>query len=132
MVISSLSLLFLPTLSNLADTHTGEHGEGQLVQVGQLVLVRRLLEVADLGDVDDGVAEVVLCARFVSNLICDRSKADSNLLAPRFMNPSISKSPSGPVFGESSGMTKPYVVAAVLVFPKKALASTSIWLSERD
>ena len=56
-----LSLFFLLFSSNLTHTYTSQNNERQLIQIRKLVLVRRLCEVADLGDVDGGVAEVVLC-----------------------------------------------------------------------
>jgi hypothetical protein len=56
-----LSLFFLLFSSNLTHTNTSQNNERQLIQIRKLVLVRRLCEVADLGDVDGGVAEVVLC-----------------------------------------------------------------------
>jgi hypothetical protein len=56
-----LSFSFLLFSSNLTHTNTSQNNKRQLVQIRKLVLVRRLCEVADLGDVDGGVAEVVLC-----------------------------------------------------------------------
>ena len=47
--------------SNLTHTNASQNNKRQLVQIRKLVLVRRFGEVADLGDVDGGVAEVVLC-----------------------------------------------------------------------
>lgn len=46
---------------DLSDTNTSKNGERQLVKVGELVLVRRLGEVANVGDVHGSLAEVVLC-----------------------------------------------------------------------
>ena len=52
-------LLFL----DLSHANASEDGERQLVEVGELVLVRSLGEVANLGDVHSSFAEVVLCGK---------------------------------------------------------------------
>jgi hypothetical protein len=56
-------LLFSVSSSNLTNTNTSKNNKRQLIPISELVLVRRFGEVADLGDVDDGVAEVVLCEK---------------------------------------------------------------------
>ena len=50
-----------PCYLDLSDAGTRKNGERQLVEIGELVLVRGLGEVADVGDVDSSLAEVVLC-----------------------------------------------------------------------
>lgn len=46
---------------DLSNTSASKNGERQLVKVGELVLVRGLGEVANVGDVHSSLAEVVLC-----------------------------------------------------------------------
>jgi hypothetical protein len=47
--------------SNLTNTNPSKNNKRQLIQIRKLVLVRRLGEVADLGNIHNRVAEVVLC-----------------------------------------------------------------------
>lgn len=98
----------------------------------QLVFVRRFRKVADLRDVDARRTPVVPY-QYVSgchNISSGHLMVD--LLAPRLANPSSSSSPQTHVFGESIGMTSPYVLSASLVLPRNTLPSTSIWLSDRE
>jgi hypothetical protein len=62
-VVRFVQLSFSSSSSDLTNTNTSKNNERKLVKIRELVLVRRLGEVADLGDVDDGVAEVVPCKR---------------------------------------------------------------------
>ena len=62
-VVRFVQLSFSSSSSDLTNTNTSKNNERKLVKIRELVLVRRLGEVADLGDVDDGVAEIVLCAK---------------------------------------------------------------------
>lgn len=63
---------------DLSDAGTCKNGERQLVEVGELVLVRGLGEVADVGDVDSSLAEVVLCGfplAFVPSIVIHRKRS---------------------------------------------------------
>jgi hypothetical protein len=56
-----IALCHVSVSLDLSNTGTSKNGERQLVKVGELVLVRGLGEVANVGDVYGGLAEVVLC-----------------------------------------------------------------------
>lgn len=62
---------------DLSNTDTSKDGERKLVEVGELVLVRGLGEVADVGDVHGGLAEVVLCAYSLATISLSTSNCDA-------------------------------------------------------
>ena len=63
--------------SDLTNTNASKNGERQLVEVSELVLVRGLGEVADVGDVHGGLAEVVLCAYSLATISLSTSNCDA-------------------------------------------------------